>query len=107
MLARGRERAAEAQRIVPGLEPMFVALERQLHAGAVNHCEPALDAGIGGERPVARNLREIDAQLPGGCAGGPGQQLARAPAAVAPGLSGDLIGMNHNGAVHRCRVYCG
>ena len=88
--AHRRQRAVEAQRRTAAAQLPAIAAELQRHAGAMQHGEPAVDAGEVGERTVALDLGDADAQVPLS-AGRPGQQLARGAAAVPPRRGRDRV----------------
>ncbi|MBI3369279.1 MAG: hypothetical protein HY021_12805 [Burkholderiales bacterium] len=98
--AAGRIGAVEGTGRRARIDQMQAVRQVQHHAGAVDHREPAGDAGVGGERAILRDLGHADAQQPIGRRG-PGQQLARAAAAIAPGLrwgAGQGHGLQRHGA---------
>ena len=86
--------AVERQRDAAAPADAFARIERQHDAGAVDDREPAVDVRVGRERSVAIDLGDADAQRPE-LGRGPGQQFARAPAAVAPGLRRDVAEADH------------
>jgi hypothetical protein len=88
--ADGGERAIETHGLAPDGQVLGPRGKAQRHSDPIDERDPALDAGEGRERAVLRHLREADAKEPV-LRRRPGEEFARGPAPVAPGLRLDVV----------------